>query len=242
GKMAVRSGFGMYSIPPMPNMFNLLIDRTAPFIELGNVQNPPASSFPNAGFTLLGVNSLQAFYEQPDPPRTYKMQWNLNIQRQLVAGLAVTAGYVGAKGVHLSNISADIDMIPPSYVTRAPDGHFVFPLTRPVPRINPNFSQIRNLFWDGYSTYHALQINFTERFHKSLTSQVTYALSKSIDNGSVEYSNAELQGSMDSPYRFLPDIQRGPSDFDVPQHVSVNLVWDAPSLHSGFMVSRFLLS
>jgi hypothetical protein len=242
GRTAIRAGFGMYDVQPLPNLFNLLEDRTAPFFESGNILNPPASSFPNGAFKLLGPTSLTAFYMESTPSRPYKMQWNGNIQRQIVRGLTFMAAYVGSKGVHLPNVSADIDEIPPSYVTNAPDGHYVFPLTRPIPRINPNFQQIRSLFWDGFSTYHSLQANMLERIADRLTLQVAYAWSKSMDNGSVEYSNAELAGSMDSPYRFIPDIQRGLSDFDVRQHVAVHTVWDVPALKSGAMVSRFLLS
>src|ERR1051325_3563634 len=47
------------------------------------------------------------------PARSYRMQWNLNIQRQLTRSLALTLGYVGSTGVHLADISDDSDQVPP---------------------------------------------------------------------------------------------------------------------------------
>ena len=242
GRTAVRAGFGVYDIGPLPNLFNLLVDRTAPFFLTGTAINPPAAAFPNKGLGLLGPTSLTALYIQRKPPASYKMQWNLNIQRELVRNLTLALAYVGAKGEHLANVSADLDEIPPSYVTNSPDGHYVFPLTRPIPRINPNFGQIRSMIWDGWSKYNALQANLSERMGARFTMQVAYAWSKSMDNGSVEYSNVELAGAQDSPYRFIPNVQRGRSDFDVPQHLAINTVWQVPSPNTSMMVPKFLLS
>jgi len=242
GKTAIRSGFGIFDIAPLPNLLNLRLLRASPFFEAGTINNPPSSSFPNGAFQLLGPTSLRNLFIERTPRPAYKMQWNLNVQHQIAGGLTLTAGYVGARGIHLPVTADDSDMVLPSVVTVSPDGHLLFPDTRPIQRVNPNFSQISTLGWYGYSTYHALQVNATQQLRHGISWQLAYSWSKSIDIGSTEYSVGELQGSIDNPYVFLRNLNRGVSDFDVPQHLSVNFLWDAPSPHSGIAVSRFLLS
>jgi hypothetical protein len=242
GKTSVRAGFGVFDVLILPNLIHLRALRAAPFFLAGNLTNPPASSYPNDAFQLLGPNGYRALWVQSNPPVGYKMQWNLNIQHQLTNSLSLMAGYVGAKGVHLPDGSDDADMIPPSLVTTAPDGHLLFPSTRPYQRINPNYSQIQAIRWDGYSIYHSLQVNLAQRLSHGFTFQAAYVYSKSIDNGDIEYSNVEISGQMDNPWWFNTNLQKGVSDFNIPQHLSLNFVWDVPSLRSGWAVSKFLLS
>lgn len=242
GKTAIRAGFGIFDIPPLPNLFNSRLTRSSPFFKQGTLLNPPASSFPNAAFNLLGPTSLQNLFIERTPHPAYKMQWNLNIQRQITTGLTLTAGYVGARGIHLPLTGDDIDIVPPSLVTVASDGHLLLPAARPIQRINPNFGRIQWLEWRGYSNYHSLQLNVTEKMRHGLALQGTYSWSKSMDIGSTEGLGSELVNATDYPYPFFPNLNRSVSDFNVPHRLSVNLVWDVPSPHSGMVVSRFLLS
>jgi len=239
GKTSIRSGFGLFDVPILVNLFHLRALRSAPFFLSGNLVNPPASSFPNGAFPLLGPTAVRGYWVQPDPPRAYKMQWNLNIQRQLTNSLAITAAYVGAKGVHLPDGSDDGDMVPPQLVTRSADGHYVFP--KVVQRINPNYSQIQTTRWDGYSMYHGLQLNLVQRLNRNFSLQAVYGWSKSIDNGGIEYSNVEIAGQMDNPWWFDNHLQKGLSDFNIPQHLGINFVWDVPSPKFNSVVPRFLL-
>jgi hypothetical protein len=243
GKTAIRSGFGIFDIPPLPNLFNSRLTRSSPFFEAGVINAPPSASFPNAALSLLGPTSLQNIFIESNPHPAYKMQWNLNIQQQIPGNLSLTAGYVGARGVHLPWGADDGDLIPESFVTTAPDGHLLFPSTRPIPRINPNFGRIQTLQWRGYSNYHSLQLNLAGNMRHGLTVQATYAWSKSIDIGSTEGLGSELINATGNPYgAFFPNLNRGLSDFDIPQRFSLSLVWDAPSPRGGMAVSRFVLS
>jgi hypothetical protein len=119
----------------------------------------------------------------------------------------------------------------------------LFPAARPIQRINPNFARIQALQWRGYSNYHSLQMNLAGRMSHGSTLQGAYSWSKSIDIGSTEGLGSELINGTGNPYgSFFPNLNRGVSDYDVPQHFSLNLVWDAPSLHSGMALTRFFLS
>ena len=242
GKTAVRTGFGTFDVVPLPNIIINKIARSAPFYEAGILVNPPASSFPNGATKLFGPSALSETYIEPNPHRAYKMQWNFNLQQQVTRGLSIMAGYVGSRGIHLPLSIQDTDQVPPPLVTKSPDGHYLFPTTGTIQRINPNYGSISSMQWKGSSIYHSLQVNVVQQLRHGISFQGVYAWSKNIDIGSAEYVSSDLRNSLESPWAFDPRLQRGPADFDIPQHLSLNFLWQAPSPHSGFAVSRFLLA
>jgi hypothetical protein len=242
GKTSIRAGFGMFNVLPLPNLLSGNLHHTIPFNLNATVVNPPPSSFPNQILPLLGAGAGSGYYMEYNPPEAYKLQWNLNVERQLTSGLSVTAGYVGSRGVHLPIRYGDLDLVPPALVKTAPDGHLLFPTTGPIQRINPNFPLIPATLWNGYSTYHSLQLNAAQRFSHGFSFQAVYVWSKNIDVGSSEVNQNDNFNNVDNPYGFNPNLERGVADWDVPHHLALNFVWDAPSLHSGMAASRFLLS
>ena len=242
GKTAIRSGFAIFDIDPLPNLFNNQFTRSIPFFAGGNLINPPSSSFPNGALSLFSPNALQSIFVENKPHPAYKVQWNLNIQRQIAGGLNLTAGYAGSRGVHLPVASDDTNMVPATLVTVSPDGHLLFPATRPIRVINPNFSQIRSALWYAFSSYHSLQVNVAEQFRHGFTLQGVYVWSKTMDNGSLESGASQTLNTMDVPWSFNTNLNRSVSDFDTPHHLSINFLWDAPASHSKLAVVRFLLS
>jgi hypothetical protein len=244
GKTAVRAGFGIFNVLPLPNLLSGNLNHAIPFFDLVTVNNPSLATFPlfpTAGAPLGAAAT--GYYLQPDPPEAYKLQWNLDVQRQITNSLSVTVAYVGSRGVHLPFRYGDVNVVPPSLVTTAPDGHLLFPAGTP-PRINaanPGLSIPGTLF-NVDSFYHALQINVVQRISHGLSFQAAYAWSRTIDDGSSEVNGTDNFNTADNPYPFLTRLNKGNSDFDVPQHLSFNFDWLAPSLQRGMFVSRFLLS
>jgi hypothetical protein len=230
GKTSVRGGFGMFDILPLPYLLGGRIVRSPPFFLQGNLANPPASSFPNQVAPLLNVSTLGATLMEFDhPARSYRMQWNLNIQRQLTRNLALTLGYVGSGGVHLADISDDSDQVPPSFVTfDAASDSFRFPTTGTIQKINPNFGKIRSTFWDGHSSYNSLQANLVERPLRGLTYQLAYTWSKSMDDGSVTYTGSESANTAGQSWFFCRSCNRGVSDFNIPHNFVANFLYDIP--------------
>ena len=47
GKMAVRGGFGMFDVLPLPYQFTLLTTLAAPFFQYTSINNPGVGTFPN---------------------------------------------------------------------------------------------------------------------------------------------------------------------------------------------------
>jgi hypothetical protein len=234
GKTAVRGGFGMFDIAPLPYLFLTYAVRSAPFFKGGQLSNPPPSSFPNQVSQLLLPSSLTASHIEFNPRPAYRMQWNLNIQRQLTRTVALTLGYVGSSGVHLARQERDTDVVPASLVqfNSALDA-LVFPIPAPgakPQRINPNFGQILGHEWSGGSNYHGLQANLVQRPTKNLSYQLSYTWGKSIDNGSNSMGGVSLDAgnTAPTPWAFNPRIQRGVSDFDVPHNFVANFQYDLP--------------
>ena len=229
GKTSVRGGYGIFDVVPLPYVF-LGKRASSPFAQQGALNAPPASSFPNQIVPLLSVQSLSAAYVEQYPRPAYKQQWNLNIQRQLTNSLALTVGYIGSAGVHQAQPLDSSDVVSPSLVTFNPALHsFVFPVPA-APRINPNFGTIRTILWNGQSNYHSLQVNLAQRPTKGLSYQIAYTWAKSIDNGSSTFTeNSEAANSSPPSWELGPtNINRGPSDWDIPHNFVANFEYDLP--------------
>src|SRR5207302_10093732 len=56
GKLALRSGFGIFDVLPLLYEFELLSQFAAPFFELGSPTNLPAGSFPRTAFNLTSAD------------------------------------------------------------------------------------------------------------------------------------------------------------------------------------------
>ena len=241
GKTSIRSGFGLYDLLPLPYLIENRTNGFPVFLQ-GSISSPPALPFPTGAIALVQVGAKRQTYLESNPPRAYNMQWNLTIQRQLASNIAVTAGYVGSRSNHLPRSVEDIDQVPLSLVTTAPDGHLQFPKTGTIQRINPAYSRIAATLWDDHATYHGLVLNLNKRFSRGLFLNAAYTWSKSIDLGSNTFSDNESTNTSGSPYAFLPSLQKGVSDFDVAHNFVVNYSWSIPTPVSFSGVSRAVLA
>ena len=236
GKTAIRGGAGMFDIIPLPYLMVDIFPRTTPFYKEGTLEGTPqflSSLFPRSAFDQLSARTLQATRFQYNPPRSYKMQWNLNIQRQLTRSMALTVGYVGSTGVKLVNTTFDHNQTP--FERGTFNGrNWTFPIpaggnTALIPRINPNFAQIRTSDFAGHSSYHSLQVNLTQRLRSGLTYQVAYTWAKSLDNGTSTSNSGESLNGVGQPWAFCESCNRGPSDFNVPHNFVANFQYEVPT-------------
>jgi hypothetical protein len=234
GKTAIRGGVGMFDIIPLPYLFVYLMPRTAPYFLQGTINAPQinGNNFPNGAIQLLTPSTSQAIHVEFNPSRSYKGQWNLNIQRQLNRTLALTVGYVGSVGVHLAHSIYDNNQVTPDRV-QVINSHYVFPIPpagQAIQKTNGNFGQIRSLDWYGHSTYHSLQANLVQRPIRGLSYQIAYTFSKSLDNGTVATADNESLNSIGGPWAYCERCNRGLSDFDVPHNFVVNFQYEIPVL------------
>ena len=151
---------------------------SAPFLELGDNTALPQGSFPKGAFPLLTTPTLRYAYVQPNPPRSYDMEWNFNIQQSIAPDTVLQVGYTGSRGVHLPYFVNNFDMVLP---TVTPQG-YVWPVNGIT--LNPNVGQISGTLWNSDSIFHALEVQVTRRLSKGLQAGVSYAWGKIIDSGS----------------------------------------------------------
>src|ERR1700689_5356954 len=152
GKTSLRSGFGIFDNLPLPYLFAVTSLLSAPFFELGDLTTLPQGSFPKGAFPLLTTPTLRYAYIQQNPPRSYDMQWNFNIQQNIALDTVLQVGYRGSRGVHLPYFTNNFDMVLP---TLTPQG-YVWPVNGTP--LNPNVGQISGTMWNSDSIFHALQV------------------------------------------------------------------------------------
>ena len=222
GKTAIRGGFGMFDILPLPYLFELETEFTSPYFAQGTINTLPAGTFETGAYNLIAGNSktLRGGYVEQNPPRNYVMNWNLNIQRQLATGLTGLIAYVGSHGVHNAAPSDDMD----STVPTLQNGQLYFPANGS--RVNPNFGRISGVLWDGSSEFNALELKITQNTRHGLQAQGSYTYSKSIDTGSTSVGSDAFSNSLVGMQWWYPSINRGLSDFDVRHNLMANIVWD----------------
>ena len=247
-KTSIRAGFGIFHSPVLSR--ELLGGFQPPLVQ--GVQttssNPPIqfpfmyTNFPNLppGSPLVipktGTLSVrQAGDNWLLATTPYQIQWNFNIQRELINGGVLTVGYVGSRSVHLF---FQRDFNPPALDSL---GRFGTPTllspTRLVvvarPRLNPAYSFISIPDEQAFASYHALQTSFSKRFSKNWQSQVSYTWSKSLDNASGTYG---LDGSIGAggeiqPYN--PRYTYGPSNFSRKHNFRASGTYEIPFQGNG---------
>jgi hypothetical protein len=229
GKTSIRSGFGVFDVLPLPAQFFLMENLAAPYFLLGAVSGNklPAGSFFTGAYPLLGLSSFRTAYIEQAPHRSYAMQWNLNLQREIVPNLTAMLGYVGSRGVHLPYRTDDVDMVIP---TRTSAG-YLWPASVATP-INPNFGSIRGMLYQGNSFYNALQLQITKRLSRGVQLQGAYTWGKSIDTNSATLAGDQFGNSIQSLDWFDNRLSRGPSDFNIGRTLVINATWQLPDVKS----------
>jgi hypothetical protein len=229
GKTAVRGGFGVFDALPMLYQTLTMNGRAAPFFVLGDTKHVPQGSFPAGGFTLLSASTVEYGAVQRKPSRSYVLQWNLNVQRELAPNTAVLIGYVGSRGVHQAFRVDDANIVIPTLTSAG----YLWP--SPVgsgTTINPNAGAIRFLNWRGDSFFDALEIGMTETMSHGFQLQGSFTWGKSIDTSSGVLAGDTFSNGISSLPWFNLKLNRGVSDFNVPRTLVISTTWQIPTLKS----------
>lgn len=237
GKTSVRGGFGEFDNLILQNQYDMILSRSLPLFKEGVFTSSTTpglkGSFPGGAYQLISgaTTTLRTDYIDPNPPRSYTMQWNFNIQQEL-KGWIGQVGYVGARGVHLSQTERNMNSVFPSLV----NGVYTYPTTASTTnKLNRNFSTINCT--DTFNTdsdYSSLQISVHRPLTKGLLVQGSYTWAKSIDDSSSTSSVQAGTGypnAIGNPEPLLPSINRALSDFDIASNGIVSVVYNAPGPH-----------
>ena len=106
GKTSVRAGFGMFYNIQMTELDRISATSNPPFTTIATVgQLPFPFDFDACCRTSsAATRTALELIDYNDAPQSYRIQWNLNVQREIVADTTLTVGYVGARGVDLFKV------------------------------------------------------------------------------------------------------------------------------------------
>jgi outer membrane receptor protein involved in Fe transport len=220
GRTSVRGGFGFFYDEILPKYYFFSGSLNPPFTTRTSIPNPP---FPNVVANFNPNASIRAQLQTVnfDLDTPYITQYNLSLQQALPGDWDVMIGYVGSRGRNLMRIG-DANLAPETIV----NGEKVYqPLAG---RRNPNFTGIWQRVTDGESFYNSLQVASTKRYSRGLRAQVSYTLSRSIDDASGINSQ-----DFDNNVQYVLDWydrkrDRGLSAFNVTHNLTFNWTWDIP--------------
>lgn len=277
-KTMIRSGYGIFWVPddvsfalnPINDMVNApgttytgTVDGTHPYNSIAlpfpnGISPPPGRSLGIQGTQEFLTSVVQSITEVDrfHHPEAYVQQWNLSVERQLPAGLSLSAAYVGSKGTHLEQYSQQTNQISDALLAQAA-GQFAAggqpavtllqsvqnpfvvngealalgaPTTTLGQLLRP-YPQYRSVQLAGQgsfgSTYHSLQLRAQRRFPGGGSLLVAYTNSKLISNTDTLTSWLETGVGEIQDNNNLR-AERSLSSQDVPQRLVVSYVLDLP--------------
>ena len=160
----------------------------------------------------------------------YLQQWTTNVQYELRPGVLLDLAYVGSRGTGLLgkiNLAVPIDprVTPVNGFTdiydrlgRLINPDFFVPTEFLGLNRNAGFQQLTNI---GRSTYHSFQSKVRARMGRTLTTNVAYTLSRSMDTLSSDGGLVEHD-----PRR--PENNFGPSDYDRTHRLTTSFILEVP--------------
>ncbi|HTM51638.1 MAG TPA: TonB-dependent receptor, partial [Bryobacteraceae bacterium] len=238
-RTVVRTAYGIF-YDQLMGVANNRIGSGEPFIRSVSLNGPVKLSDPYNGRPILDPTPLvpdKSFAFTPYStwavlskymPSSYVQNWNLIVERQILANLLLRAGYVGSKGTHLLQ-SAEINPAvygPGSTVSNVDQRRIYQPI-----------GGLQLATDSAYSSYHSLQVTVQKRWSHGFTILGNYTWSKSIDP--LSSSNANGSGTGPDPYNY--GRNRGLSDFDVAHRLVVSGLWELPTLRNRGMLTRQIL-
>jgi len=231
-KTSLRGGFGIFFVPPNVPEYQFALSTMLPFNAEGGLldnNSTGAIRFPDAFATqaaqLQSTPNYRILEYEPNP--TYVYRWSLTLDREFGNWL-VSAGYTGARALHLSVVSEGNMNRWNGWPNNVPSDQKVFPATGGV-AINPVLSRLTVNHYAGNSYYQGLTLNVMRRLTAGLQLQVAYTYSKNIDNGSSPGNNNEglVQGQRGAFYWDMGH-RRGLSGQDIRNNLVSNVTYELP--------------
>ena len=206
-------GFGLFydlGEGPASNAFVGSFPFTA-LKTLTNVPFPLSTSNSAAPVAESTPSATDSFFSfDPNLELPRVYQWNVSIQQSVGVNQSFTASYVAAVGRRLIRLE------------RIRNANSNFPGT---------IFLAKN---DATSDYHAMQLQFRRRLSKGLQALASYTWSKSLDIVSDDSVNTNPANRID------PNLDRGPSDFDVRHAFNGALTYNLPTSDAGEVVRKIM--
>ena len=147
----------------------------------------------------------------PDLKLPYTLQWNVAIEQALGKQQTMSVSYLGASGRRLIQTAV-----------------IQFP--------NPNLVFAHLVTNGGTSDYNALQLQFERRLSRGLQALASYSWSHSLDTASA----GSVGNGSNALSALNSKINRGSSDFDVRNALSIALTYDVPAPKGNALATAIL--
>lgn len=240
GKTAVRAGFGIFDVLPLPYEFGLNTAATFPYQVVGFDRFATLGSGTDTNISF-NPNKVRNRYVEQNPKRADVLNWNFNIQREVAPSWTAIVGYVGSRTVHLSVSADDVNLVP-VIITSA---GILIPTN--TYQLDPNWgggnggvtpggpggAGIRPVFFDGESTYHGFHAQMKKSMSRGLQGQVSYTFGKCRDTSSSPVTGDTYVNSIAVPLLLSKAYRIGACDFDIRQTLVGTFIWDVPGPKSG---------
>ena len=236
GKTVLRGGTGYFHDQILPQVYTSQTAKYPPYYQrLVSSSNP---RFPGGYLDFVTGTLSDTKTNEPFPKTPSKIHWNLAVQQQLLQNNVVEIAYVGAKS---SNLTRFFESNGPGYTVV--DGRKCFNFTRDSLRVNrtnpkcptgltarrnPNYGENSWLSFDTNSLYNGLQFKFRHSSPSGTQFQFLYTLSRTMDQASgiaTGDQSSAPQGSQDGED---PGRDRGRSNLDALNNVTVSLSYPLP--------------
>jgi Carboxypeptidase regulatory-like domain len=197
----------------------------------------PAATSLSSGFEAIPTPPTAATftgnfsYEPTNLKHGMVQQYNVNVERQLVGNLVLTAGFAGSQGTHILVTGNNLTTGSPSACGKVPNytlGCNSNGSPYSSPYVAPNFNDIF-LFGDvGKTSYNSLQIKAETKTPKyGLYALFAYTYSRTYDNGLTD----GLGSVLSAPFFPLPNWQNldwALSQINLDNNFVGSLIYDLP--------------
>ncbi|MBI4441762.1 MAG: TonB-dependent receptor [Acidobacteria bacterium] len=247
GKTSVRGGFGIFYDQIVSSYFHNTLFRMIPFYVRLDIRDNQLSFPDDYQKRFAGVNldtfdvfqlgdTLETSFLDFDAKNPYMMQYNIELQHEILPATVLTTSYVGSRGVHLATTTQINTPVP----QQRADGRWFY--VRNAPRRVANIGPMESHPFDANSFYNSLQLSLRRRFLRGFQFQGSYTWSHSIDDASGQITGADnFAGGMARRIWLDRTSDRGNSGFDVRQNFTFNSVWELPFGQGMTGAAKYLL-
>jgi hypothetical protein len=203
--------------------YAILVDQPMTSVVTGAATNPPLATPLTYTGTIRLDNAIDMARAAGLAPATvdpsfrnaHMQSWNLNVQREIVPGLAMLAGYFGSKGTNL---------ILRRNINQPRDGVRPYPAVSQASTILPGtpLGNVTQAEGTGNSLYNAFWVSAAKAPAHGLQVNVSYTWGKSLDYNSLSTQGVVAQNS----YSLRGD--RGLSDYDTRHRMVARVIYDLP--------------
>ena len=227
-RTSIKAGTGIFYQPMTTSFYRGTTFRQYPYFVGVDLRQPTAFGPGIQDVLAQGVNTAavqkRSEFIVYDLEQPYTVQWYLNAQHEIAAGMVGEIGYMGSRGVDLPYYG-DPNSRPTEYLA---DG-----TKRVVPGSvlrYPGWGRIRTRNTGAESSYHGLTLGLQKRLSHGLQFQANYTYSRSTDtwSGGLQGSSDFLTGAGSAVDWWDIEFERGRSSFDVPHNLVVNAIYELP--------------